>query len=102
MKKALLFLTVAAICAVLAFRYFRPDFSSLVDASDGGNESIADMDQPLPHAVLPAIGNDWVELSAYKGQVVYISFFATWCPGCVDEVPDLIRVQEEFKENGII
>lgn len=100
MKKVLLILITAAICAVVAIRYFHPDFAGLVDASDGGSSPIADMDQPLPHAVLSAIGGDWVDLSAFKGQVVYISFFATWCPGCVDEVPDLIRLQEEFKDKG--
>lgn len=100
MRKALLFFTVAAICAAIAFRYFRPDFSWIADASSDGNDPIADMDQPLPHAVLPSVGSDWVDLSAYKGQVVLIAFWTTWCSGCVDEVPDLIRLQQEFNGKG--
>jgi thiol-disulfide isomerase/thioredoxin len=39
-------------------------------------------------------------LSAFKGKVVLITFWTTWCPGCVDEVPDLIRLQQEFGAKG--
>jgi len=100
MRKALLFLVIAAICVTVAFRYFRPDFSWITDASDEPNGPIADMNQPLPHAVLPSLSGDWVDLSTYKGQVVFIVFWATWCPGCVDEVPSLIHLQQEFADKG--
>ncbi len=33
-----------------------------------------------------------VKLSAYKGKVVLVSFWATWCPYCVKEIPDLIAL----------
>ena len=100
MKKFLLFMGTVAICGAIAFHFYRPDFSW--DANVSGDESgpIASMDQPLPHAVLPALGNDWVDLSSFKGKVVLISFWTTWCPGCVDEVPSLIRLQQEFGAKG--
>jgi thiol-disulfide isomerase/thioredoxin len=100
MRKALIFFTIAALCAVVAFRYFPPDFFSIADASSDENGPIANMDQPLPHAVLPSLANDWVDLSTYKGQVVLIAFWTTWCPGCVDEVPTLIHLQQEFGAKG--
>jgi thiol-disulfide isomerase/thioredoxin len=100
MRKALLFLVIAAICFAVAFRYFGPDFSWITDASDEPNGPIADLDRPLPHAVLPSLSGDWVDLSVYKGQVVFIVFWAAWCPGCVDEVPNLIHLQQEFADKG--
>jgi thiol-disulfide isomerase/thioredoxin len=100
MKKAVSFVTIAAICGVIAFHYFHPDFSWMADASGDDNGPIADLDQPLPHTVLASVDNDWVDLSAFKGKVVLITFWTTWCPGCVDEVPDLIRIQQEFGEKG--
>jgi thiol-disulfide isomerase/thioredoxin len=100
MRKALLYLTIAAICGAIAFHYFHSDFSLMADASGDDNGSIADMDQPLPHTVLASVENDWVDLSAFKGKVVLITFWTTWCPGCVDEVPDLIRLQQEFGAKG--
>lgn len=100
MRKALVFFIVAAICLGAAFRYFRPDISWITDAASGEGGPIADMDQPLPHAVLPSVENDWVDMSKYKGQVVLIAFWTTWCPGCVDEVPRLIRLQQEYGARG--
>ena len=100
MRKTLLFLVIAAICLTVAFRYFGPDLPWITDASDEPNGPIADMDRPLPHAVLPSLSGDWVDLSTYKGQVVFIVFWATWCPGCVDEVPSLIHLQQDFADKG--
>jgi thiol-disulfide isomerase/thioredoxin len=100
MKKALSFVTIAVICSVIAFHYYHLDSSWMADASADDNGPIADMDQPLPQTVLASVENDWVDLSAFKGKVVLITFWTTWCPGCVDEVPDLIRLQQEFGAKG--
>lgn len=37
-------------------------------------------------------------LSDYKGKVVMLNFFATWCTTCVAEAPELERFNEEFKD----
>jgi thiol-disulfide isomerase/thioredoxin len=100
MRKSLLFLIIAAICLTVAFRYFRPDFSSIIDAEDDEHGAVTDIDWPLPHAVLPSLSSDWTDLSSYKGQVVLIAFWTTWCSGCVDEVPSLIHLQQEFADKG--
>lgn len=43
-----------------------------------------------------------VKLSDYKGKIVIIDFWATWCPPCRKGVPDLISIQNEFKENVVV
>ncbi|HEX3250792.1 MAG TPA: TlpA disulfide reductase family protein [Pyrinomonadaceae bacterium] len=40
-----------------------------------------------------------VRLSDYKGKVVLINFWATWCPPCRAEMPDLVRLQREHGED---
>lgn len=40
-------------------------------------------------------------MSDYKGKVVLINFWATWCPPCRAEMPDLIRLQREHKKQGL-
>jgi cytochrome c biogenesis protein CcmG, thiol:disulfide interchange protein DsbE len=37
-------------------------------------------------------------LSDYRGKVVMLNFFATWCTACVAEAPELERFNEEFKD----
>ena len=99
MKKVLPIFILSAACLAVAFRYFRPDISGLTEASADGPD-IAGMDQPLPRTVLPALDGDWVNLEKYKGKVVLINFWTTWCPGCRDEMADLIELQQKFESSG--
>jgi peroxiredoxin len=41
-----------------------------------------------------------IGLSDYKGRVVLLNFWATWCHGCVLEIPYLIEFQEKYKDSG--
>jgi len=40
-----------------------------------------------------------VNSALFKGKSLLVIFFATWCPPCVQEIPNLIRLQEEYAEN---
>jgi len=42
-------------------------------------------------------------LSKYKGKVVVLNFWATWCPPCVEETPALIQLQQRIaSRNGVV
>jgi thiol-disulfide isomerase/thioredoxin len=45
------------------------------------------------------IGRDPVKLSQYAGKAVVISFWATWCPYCLKELPVLSAIQKAAKGN---
>jgi thiol-disulfide isomerase/thioredoxin len=99
-RKALLFLSIAAACIATAFHFYHPDFSWITDASSDDSGAIAALDRPAPHAVLPSLDNEWVDFATYKGRVVLVAFWTTWCPGCVEEVPELIQMQQKFASQG--
>lgn len=42
-----------------------------------------------------------VELRDFRGKVVLLNFWATWCPPCVEEMPSLVRLQQQFKDKGV-
>jgi peroxiredoxin len=42
-----------------------------------------------------------VALSQFRGQVVVLNFWATWCPPCVEEMPSLVEMQRRMKAKGV-
>ncbi len=54
-----------------------------------------------PQFVLQDLDGHTVRLSDYRGKVVLINFWATWCPPCRAEMPDLVRLQREHGKEGL-
>jgi cytochrome c biogenesis protein CcmG, thiol:disulfide interchange protein DsbE len=42
-----------------------------------------------------------VALSQFRGQIVVLNFWATWCPPCVEEMPSLVQMQRRMKAKGV-
>jgi len=47
-------------------------------------------------------GTTTVHLASYRGQVVLLNFWATWCPPCVQEMPGLIELHHERPDLAIL
>ncbi len=43
-----------------------------------------------------------VSLSDFRGKVVLLNFWATWCPACQQEIPELERIYDEYKDKGVV
>jgi cytochrome c biogenesis protein CcmG, thiol:disulfide interchange protein DsbE len=43
-----------------------------------------------------------VTLSQYRGQVVVLNFWATWCPPCVQEMPSLVQMAQRMRDKGVV
>lgn len=42
-----------------------------------------------------------VEMARWKDRIVVVNFWATWCPPCVEEMPDLQRAHDEYADRGV-
>ena len=76
----------AVIFAVLAF--------SSVSAS-------AQEKRGAPPLTLKSLDGRAVRLTELRGKVVLLNFWATWCPPCRAEMPDLIKYQREYAAQGL-
>lgn len=54
-----------------------------------------------PDFTLKAVNGKDLSLSSFKGKVVVLVFWATWCPSCKDEMPKLRRLYGEMKDRGV-
>ncbi|MGC8764668.1 MAG: TlpA family protein disulfide reductase [Brevinematia bacterium] len=43
-----------------------------------------------------------IELSSFRGRVVLLNFWATWCPPCKAEIPDLNKLQTKYSNSLVI
>ncbi|RLB69857.1 MAG: TlpA family protein disulfide reductase [Deltaproteobacteria bacterium] len=43
-----------------------------------------------------------VSLSQYRGKVVILNFWATWCPPCREEMPSMERLYQKYKDQGLV
>jgi len=71
--------------------------------------SLAASVQPCPPELLPMadfrlkdLNGKTVRISDFKGKVVLLNFWTTWCPGCVVEIPDLIKLQKKNADRLVI
>jgi peroxiredoxin len=63
--------------------------------------SVLRQETTAPQFVLKDLDGHTVRLSDYRGKVVLINFWATWCPPCRAEMPDLVRMQREHGKAGL-
>jgi peroxiredoxin len=60
------------------------------------------MGKEAPDFQVRTLDGTTVSLSDYRGQPVWISFWATWCPPCRAENPDIQEVYEKYQAEGLV
>lgn len=55
-----------------------------------------------PDFTLTDLEGNRITLSDFRGKVVLINFWASWCPPCRAEMPDIEAVYQEYKDKGVV
>ena len=64
-------------------------------------DSAAVASQALLAASLKDLDGKPQPLSQWKGKVLIVNFWATWCPPCREEIPEFIKFQEKYRAKGV-
>ncbi len=101
MKKVLLIIGTVAVLIGLTIYADRathvkvkasgPDVAAKADPVDG---------KPAPDVTFKDLDGKDVPLSQYKGKVVLVNFWATWCEPCQVEIPWPIEIQQKYSSKG--
>lgn len=57
--------------------------------------------RPAPDFTLPQLDGQPLQLSSYRGKVVLLDFWATWCVPCRAEIPHFVELQQKYGDRGL-
>jgi len=90
---------LAAVILVLAYGVGRLELSARKPVKV---EFLGEGELSAPLFSLPDMNGRKVDLVSFKGQVIVIEFWATWCAPCKEEIPLLNQIHKEYREKGVV
>ena len=55
-----------------------------------------------PNFSLPNLADQSVQLTDYRGKVVFLNFWATWCKPCQEEMPSMEQLYRAYEKDGLV
>lgn len=66
-----------------------------------GCQPSAESGPMAPDFSLRDLSDQAVSLSDFRGRVVLLDFWATWCPPCRMSIPELVKLQDKYRDDGL-
>jgi len=101
MKKALLIVfTVLVLIGATVYADRATRVKPKVSIKNTDKAGFKPVGEPAPEVTLKDLDGNDAKLNQYKGKVVLVNFWATWCDPCYIEIPWLIEMQQKYEAKG--
>ncbi len=67
-----------------------------------GCSSNKDTSTIAPDFTLKDLSGNIVSLQQYRGKIVLLDFWATWCPPCRYSIPEQVEIQNKYRDQGLV
>ena len=64
--------------------------------------AVPEVGRRAPDFTLTDLDGNQIRLSDLRGKVVFINFWATWCPPCRAEMPEIEAIHQEYKSKDVV
>ncbi|MBT5772808.1 MAG: TlpA family protein disulfide reductase [Dehalococcoidia bacterium] len=98
---------VLSVGGLFTWRELLTDDPVEAESSDGATTSLGLTDnntvaigQPAPNFILPTLTGDPIDTADYRGKTLVLNFWASWCPPCRAEMPELQALHQERQATG--
>ena len=97
MKKTILILAIVIAATMVVYV---ADKATRVHTSAAMRPAMLKAGEPAPDISVRDLNDKGVTLTDYKGKVLLVNFWATWCDPCREEIPWLIEMQDKYGPKG--
>ena len=96
------FLAIGIMYYLLSINNSKTEYASFTDSTADFSTVPAKVDFVAPELNLTTLAGDPVSLADYRGSVVLVNLWATWCPPCAEEMPTLQAFYEQYRSKGFV